>query len=68
MRNAEKRMFPILDALKDNMLYLKHNLNAQAIGALKGEYQAIKQDIEKLINDMNQSIDHSQNFIKALKS
>jgi hypothetical protein len=68
MRNAEKRMFPILDALKDNMLYLKHNLNAQAIGALKGEYQAIKQDIEKLINDMNQSIDHSQNFIKSLKS
>jgi hypothetical protein len=50
------------------MLYLKHNLNAQAIGALKGEYQAIKQDIEKLINDMNQSIDHSQNFIKSLKS
>lgn len=67
MRNAEKRMFPILSALKDNMLYLKHNLNAQAIGALKGEYQSIKQDIKRLINDMNQSIDHSQNFVKSLK-
>jgi hypothetical protein len=68
MRNAEKRMQPVLNALKDNMLYLKHNLNAQAIGELKTEYKIIKQDVERLINEMNNSINKSQTFIKSLKS
>jgi hypothetical protein len=68
MRNAEKRMQPVLNALKDNMLYLKHNLNAQAIGELKTEYKVIKQDVERLINEMNNSINKSQTFIDSLKS
>ena len=68
MRNAEKRMQPILDALKDNMLYLKHNLNARAIGELKTEYKLIEQDVERLINEMNNSINKSQTFIKSLKN
>ncbi|MBA6303144.1 DUF2959 domain-containing protein [Colwellia sp. MB02u-14] len=68
MRNAERRMQPILNALKDNMLYLKHNLNARAIGELKTEYKLIKQDVERLINDMNSSINKSQTFIKSLKA
>lgn len=68
MRNAEKRMQPVLNALKDNMLYLKHNLNAQAIGELKTEYKLIKQDVEQLINEMNHSITKSQTFIDSLKA
>lgn len=68
MRNAEKRMQPILDALKDNMLYLKHVLNARAIGELKIEYKLIEQDVERLINEMNNSINKSQTFIKSLKN
>ncbi|GAA6203806.1 DUF2959 domain-containing protein [Thalassotalea sp. SU-HH00458] len=68
MHRAEDRMSPILASLKDNMLYLKHNLNAKAIGALKGEYKVIKQDIDRLIMQMNQSIKDSQAFITALKS
>jgi len=68
MRVAEKRMEPVLNALKDNMLYLKHNLNAQAIGELKTEYKLIKQDVEQLINEMNKSITQSQTFIKTLKT
>ena len=68
MHNAESRMQPILNALKDNMLYLKHNLNAQAIGALKAEYKLIKQDVERLIKEMNNSITNSQEFILSLKS
>jgi hypothetical protein len=67
MRNAEKIMQPILNALKDNMLYLKHNLNARAIGELKTEYKLIEQDVERLINEMNNSINQSQTFIKSLK-
>lgn len=68
MHSAEKKMYPVLSALKDNMLYLKHNLNAKAIGALKGEYKTIKRDINQLIEQMNQSIADSQEFINTLKS
>lgn len=68
MRNAEKRMQPVLNALKDNMLYLKHNLNARAIGELKTEYKIIKEDVEQLIHEMNNSINKSQSFIDSLKS
>jgi hypothetical protein len=50
------------------MLYLKHNLNAQAIGELKTEYKLIKQDVERLISEMNNSINKSQTFINSLKS
>ncbi|WP_044835808.1 DUF2959 domain-containing protein [Thalassomonas actiniarum] len=68
MHKAEDRMQPVLVALKDNTLYLKHNLNAKAIGALQGEYQSIKEDVEVLIKEMNQAIQQSQQFIDLLKS
>ncbi|WP_371372257.1 DUF2959 domain-containing protein [Thalassotalea aquiviva] len=67
MRKASSRMEPVLTALKDNTLYLKHNLNARAIGALQGEYESIKADVEVLINDMNKSIAESQQFIDMLQ-
>lgn len=67
MHSAERKMAPVLSALQDNMLYLKHNLNAKAIGALKGEYKHIKQDIDALVTDMNASIADSQAFIESLK-
>ncbi len=67
MHRAHKRMAPVLIALKDNTLYLKHNLNARAIGALKGEYQTIKRDVEILIKEMNQAIEQSQKFIDLLQ-
>jgi hypothetical protein len=50
MRQAEKKMQPVLTALKDNTLYLKHNLNAQAIGAIKSEYAQIKADVGELMS------------------
>ncbi len=67
MHKAEKSMAPILSALKDNTLYLKHNLNAQTVGALEGEYKSIKQDIELLIKEMNVAIDSSKQFISNLQ-
>jgi len=68
MRRAEAKMEPVLVAFKDNVLFLKHNLNAQAIGSLKSEYQVIKRDIEALIKEVNASIDNSREFIDALKA
>ena len=37
MTRAQDRMEPVLTAFSDHVLFLKHNLNAQAIASLKGE-------------------------------
>lgn len=67
MHKAQDKMSPVLSALKDNTLYLKHNLNARAIGALQGEYDSIKRDVEVLISEMNNAINQSQQFIDLLQ-
>ncbi|QOL26015.1 DUF2959 domain-containing protein [Thalassotalea sp. LPB0316] len=67
MRKAESRMFPVLEKLQDNVLFLKHNLNAKAIGALQGEYQTIQRDVQALIDDMNAAIAQSNQFIEQIK-
>jgi Skp family chaperone for outer membrane proteins len=67
MRKAESKMPPVLSALKDNVLYLKHNLNANAIGALQGEFGNIKREINQLVNEMNTAIQQSNEFIESLK-
>ncbi|HOY56625.1 MAG TPA: DUF2959 family protein [Verrucomicrobiota bacterium] len=63
---SEESMKPVLTQLKDHVLYLKHNLNAAAIGSLKGEASAIQGQIEELIARMNASIAEADNFIKTL--
>ncbi|MGB5324653.1 MAG: DUF2959 domain-containing protein [Pseudomonadales bacterium] len=67
LRNAERSMAPVLATMKDNVLYLKHNLNARAIGALRGEYLNIKRDIDNLLVDMNTAIQRSNQFIASLE-
>jgi SMC interacting uncharacterized protein involved in chromosome segregation len=67
MRKVEKSMEPVLIALQDNVFALKHNLNANAIGALQGEFDSIKQDIGSLIKEMNVAISQSDEFIKSIK-
>lgn len=67
MKRAESKMDPVLVAMKDNMLYLKHNLNAQAIGAIKGEFASLQTDISGLIKEMNKSIEESNKFIASIE-
>ena len=66
MRSSEAKMQPVLNSLKDNVLYLKHNLNAQAVSAIRGEFDSLKVDIQNLINDMNRSIADSNAFIEQM--
>ncbi|MEJ2590829.1 MAG: DUF2959 domain-containing protein [Candidatus Thiodiazotropha sp.] len=68
MQQAERSMQPVLNTLRDNVLYLKHNLNAQAIGSLRGEFANLKADIARLIQRMNRSIEHSNDFIRNMQS
>ncbi|MBW1888231.1 MAG: DUF2959 family protein, partial [Deltaproteobacteria bacterium] len=66
MINTKSKMAPVLQHLKDYVLYLKHNLNAQALGALEGEVSEIETEVEALIRDMRRSITEADDFIKSL--
>lgn len=67
MRRSEKRMQPVLAAFKDQVLYLKHNLNAQAISSLQTTAADIETDVAELIKAMNASIAEANEFIKQMK-
>ena len=67
MRRAEKSVKPVLTAMRDQVLYLKHNLNAQAIASLKGELNTINADVNRLVLDMQKSIDEANLFINRLR-
>jgi paraquat-inducible protein B len=68
MNKAEESMDPVLKKLKDYVLYLKHNLNAQAVGALKQEVGDIETEVKKLIGDVGKSIKEAEDFLSAFES
>lgn len=65
---AETKIQPVLAAFKDQVLYLKHNLNARAIAALQHELVAISLDISQLIQAMELTIAEANLFVSALVS
>ena len=67
MRRAEKAIDPVLASLKDNTLYLKHNLNARAIASLKNELGTVDNDVNALLTAMQQAINESNAFIDELR-
>lgn len=67
MHKAEASMEPVLKIFRDNVLYLKHNLNAQAIGSLQSEFTNLKGEIDVLIRQMNAAIKSSNSFIADIK-
>ncbi|NOQ47012.1 MAG: DUF2959 family protein [Desulfobulbaceae bacterium] len=66
MHAAEKSMKPVLRTFRDNVLFLKHNLNAQAIGSLQLEFSSLEKDIDGLLRKMNMAIAHSNTFIAQM--
>jgi chromosome segregation ATPase len=67
MKRASSKMDPVLAAFKDQVLYLKHNLNAKAIAALEGELTTIRTNVDRLVKDMEASIAEADAFIKTLE-
>ena len=67
LRRAEGSMDPVLEAFEDQVLVLKHNLNARAIGALRGELASIERDTERLLAEMRQSMAEADAFIASLQ-
>lgn len=64
--SAEETMTPVLKQFNDYVLYLKHDLNAQAIASLKGEAANITTEINRLIEQMNKSIARADEFVKGM--
>ena len=66
MKRAERKMAPVLATFKDQVLFLKHNLNAQAITSLKAELGSVESNIQALIKEMETSIQHADSFISSM--
>lgn len=67
MRRASERMDPVLATFKDQVLFLKHNLNARALSSLDNNRRELESDISRLIADMEISIREAENFIRGFK-
>ncbi len=68
MRQASAQMDPVLSKFKDNVLFLKHNLNARAIASLQDTMIDIGGDIDRLIGDMERSIAEADQFIQSMST
>jgi hypothetical protein len=68
MKRAASRMEPVLATFRDQVLFLKHNLNARAIASLDTTTRTLEADISRLISDMEASIRESEEFIRTLKN
>ena len=68
MKAAESRMAPVLSAFKDQVLFLKHNLNARAISSLQQNADQIQSDVTKLVREMETSIKEANTFIEQMQS
>lgn len=68
MKNAEAKIEPILSVFRDQVMFLKHNLNAQAIASLKSELGSIESDVSSLISSMEKSINEANAFINTMEN
>ena len=66
MRKAEGKMHPVLKTFRDQVLYLKHSLNAAAIASLQDQVFSIETDVAALVADMEASIAEADAFIATL--
>ena len=68
MRRAEGKIAPVLTPLRDQVLYLKHNLNARAIAALQAELGQVEGDVSSLIREMEAAIREADAFIRRMET
>jgi SMC interacting uncharacterized protein involved in chromosome segregation len=66
MEKAQRRIEPVLKPLRDRVLFLKHNLNAKAIGALDAELVTVRTNVDALIADLEAAISEADQFVAAM--
>jgi hypothetical protein len=67
MRRSEAKMKPVLTAFNDQVLFLKANLNAQAVASLQGTAVQIEGDVQQLIREMEAAIKEADEFMASMK-
>jgi hypothetical protein len=67
MARAHARVDPILQPLRDRVLFLKHNLNARALGALTRELGTVRTGVDELVADMQRSVAEADAFIADME-
>jgi PAS domain-containing protein len=66
MRAAADRMDPVLARFNDQVLFLKHNLNARAVAGLRQNVSGMQDEVAVLIREMEASIAEANRFIREL--
>ena len=66
MRKTETQMTPVLRAFHDQVLFLKHNLNARAVGSLKGTAASINTDVSSVMKSIDNSMQEADKLIASL--
>jgi chromosome segregation ATPase len=67
MQTARDRVDPVMAVLNDNVLFLKHSLNAQALAALRGQASVLEGQVDELIRDMEIAIAEADAFIARMR-
>src|SRR5208283_4414913 len=68
MSNTKRQLTPVLKSFQDQVLFLKHNLNARAIGSLKGTSAKINTDVTALTKSIDNSIQEADKLISSLNA
>ena len=68
MKRAEAKLEPALIPLRDQVLFMKHNLNARAIAGLSQELISVQTNVDKLVRDMETAIAQADAFIASLQA
>ncbi len=68
MQKAESKLDPALVPLRDQVLFMKHNLNAKAIAGLSDELLSVQMNVDTLVRDIESSIAQADAFIASLQA
>lgn len=67
MENAAAKMAPVISIYSDQVLFLKHNLNARAVSSLEVERDEIETRVNALVDEMNAAIAQADTFIATME-
>jgi t-SNARE complex subunit (syntaxin) len=68
MKKAESKLDPALAPLRDQVLFMKHNLNARAIAGLSKEVVSVQTNVDRLVRDMESAVAEADAFIASLRA
>lgn len=66
MKKAESKLEPALVPLRDQVLFMKHNLNAKAITGLSDQLISVQTNVDTLVRDIESAVSQADAFIASL--